>query len=81
MGLVCEGLIEEKRAMKDVDKKESVLAKGFEESQVRLGKEENLRRLFNLGSEDILNLSERKKGGGGVGFVEIENERKMSKLN
>jgi hypothetical protein len=80
LGLVCEGLIEEKRAMKDVDKKESVLAKGFEERQVRLGKEENLRRLFNLGSEDILNLSERKKGGG-VGFVEIENERKMSKLN
>ena len=80
MGLVCEGLIEEKRAMKDVDKKKSVLAKGFEERQVRLGKEENLRRLFNLGSEDILNLSERKKGGG-VGFVEIENERKMSKLN
>jgi hypothetical protein len=64
LGLVCEGLIEEKRAMKDVDKKGSVLAKGFEERQVRLGKEENLRRLFNLGSEDILNLSERKKGGG-----------------
>jgi hypothetical protein len=60
-------------------KKESVLAEGFKERQVRLGKEENLRRLFNLGSEDILNLSERKKGG--VGFVEIENERKMSKLN
>jgi hypothetical protein len=40
LGLVCEGLIEEKRAMKDVDKKESVLAKGFEERQVRLGKEE-----------------------------------------
>ena len=39
----------------------------------------HLRRLFNLGSEDILNLSERKRGG--VGFVEIENERKMSKLN
>ena len=72
-------LIEEKRAMKDVDKKESVLAKGFEERQVRLGKEENRRRLYNLGSEDILNLSERKRGG--VGFVEIENERKMSKLN
>ena len=81
MGLVCEGLIEEKRAMKDVDKKESVLAKGFEERQVRLGKEENLRGLFNLGSEDILNLSERKKERRGVGFVEIENERKMSKLN
>jgi len=81
LGLVCEGLIEEKRAMKDVDKKESVLAKGFEERQVRLGKEENLRGLFNLGSEDILNLSERKKERRGVGFVEIENERKMSKLN
>ena len=65
--------------MKDVDKKESVLAKGFEERQVRLGREENLRRLFNLGSQDILTLSERKKGG--VGFVEIENEREISKLN
>ena len=79
MGLVCESLIEEKRAIKDVDKKESVLAKGFEERQVRLGREENLRRLFNLGSEDILTLSERREGG--VGFVEIENERKMSKLD
>ena len=51
--------------MEDVGKEESVLAEGFEKRQVRLGKEENLRRLFNLGSEDILNLSERKKGGGG----------------
>jgi hypothetical protein len=35
------------------------------------------RKLFDQGSEEILELSERKRG---VGFVEINNEKKLRKL-
>ena len=47
-----------------------------------MGKERKVfhfRRLFNEGSGEILKLLERKRGG--VGFVEIENARKMRNKN
>ena len=38
------------------------------------------RRLFNEGSEEILETV-RKKKRGGEGVVEVSNERKMANLN
>ena len=54
--------------MEDVEKWDLRSQKASKKGKYGWGQKKrvfHLRRLFNLGSEDILNLSERKKGGGG----------------
>ena len=68
--------------MEDVEKWDLRSQKASKKVKYDWGKERkafHFRRLFNQGYEEILELSERKKGG--VGFVEIKDERKMRKIN
>ena len=66
--------------MEDVEKWDLRSQKASKKGKYDWGNEKKVfhfRRLFNQGSEEFLELSERKVG---VGFVDIKNERNMRKL-
>ena len=68
--------------MEDVEKWDLRSQKASKKGKCDWGKRERCSifvALFNEGSGEILKLSERKRGG--VGFVEIENARKMRNKN